>query len=136
MSGNPLLEDWRRQQSKGPAAPARSSSNPLLDDWRRQQDSDAPKKADGLVDSVMEKVGLVGDFLAESMGMNFASDRWQEDRARTGRGALDASADEGVFDRANSLLERGGASANAGMATTVGTLTGSCLLYTSPSPRD
>ncbi|SKB32251.1 LPD3 domain-containing protein [Sphingopyxis flava] len=123
MTDNPLLDAWDRDQQR--RAGAGDRSNPLLGEWDRVNRTEAPKAASGFVDTVMEKVGQVGDFLAESMGLNFASDRWQEERARTGRGALDASVNEGFFDRASSLLERGGASANAGMATTVGALTGS-----------
>lgn len=122
MSDNPLLKAWDEDQRRRSGKP---SGNPLLDAWNSQS-APVPERAEqGMLDKVMEKVGDVGDYLAESMGLNFASDSWQEERARTGRGALDASANEGFFDKAGSLLERGGASANAGMATTVGAVTGS-----------
>lgn len=133
MSGNPLLDAWDRDQRRRTGGG--TQGNPLLDAWDRENGTAPPPKADGIVDTVIEKVGDVGSFLAESMGLNFASRNWREERGRTGRAQLDASVNEGVLDKAGSLLERGAASADAGVDTTFGTMLGSKRLLNSAATQ-
>lgn len=126
MADNPLLSAWDDDQRRRGAAPRKATGNPLLDEWDRQNSGTSEEaKPSGIVDTVLDKVSDAASFLAESMGINFASRDWREERARTGRSQLDASVNEGFLDRAGSLLERGAAAADSGFATTVGAVTGS-----------